>query len=56
MVAVEVNNSLHLKYILKVDSIGLGHRINRKMMKDFGLFREKLLIFNKFKDLFFPLK
>ena len=31
MVAVEVNNLLHLKYILKVDSIGLGHRINREI-------------------------
>lgn len=29
-----------------------SNRINRKMMKHFGLFREKLLIFNKFKDLF----
>lgn len=27
-------------------------RINRKMMKHFGLFRKKVLLLNKFKDLF----
>ena len=31
MVALEVNNLLHLKYMLNVDSIGLGRRINREM-------------------------